>query len=209
MRHKKKGNHLSRTTSHRKALLRNMAAQVIEHKEIKTTVAKARELRGYVERLVTYGKKGTLHHRRLAFKLLQNKEAVKGLFDEVAPTFETREGGYTRIIKLGNRRGDGAPMSILQLVGFEKSPSKSKSKAAKKDKKKSAKESASAEVAEEEPKVTKQAEETSAKEEKSAKEAENTEALAEHSENEANTEEEKPEEEPEPAKNEHDDEKTK
>ena len=136
MRHKKKGNHLGRTTSHKKALMRNMAAQVLEHKEIKTTVAKARELRGYVERLVTYGKKGTLHHRRLAFKFLQSKDAVKGLFNEVAPTFETREGGYTRIIKLGSRRGDGAPMSILQLVGFEKSPSKSKQKPAKKDKKK-------------------------------------------------------------------------
>jgi len=142
MRHKKKGNHLSRTSSHKKALMRNMAAQIIEHKEIKTTIAKARELRGYVERLVSYGKKGTLHHRRLAFKLLQRKDAVKGLFDEVAPTFDSREGGYTRIIKLGNRRGDGAPMSILQLVGFEKSASKSKTKAPKKDKKKGSKEEA-------------------------------------------------------------------
>ena len=136
MRHKKKGNHLSRTTAHKKALMRNMAAQVLEHKEIKTTTAKAKELRGYVERLVTYGKKGSLHHRRLAFKFLQNKEAVKDLFNDVAPTFDTREGGYTRIIKLGNRRGDGAPMSILQLVGFEKTASKSKPKPAKKEKKK-------------------------------------------------------------------------
>jgi large subunit ribosomal protein L17 len=140
MRHKKKGNHLGRTTSHKKALMKNMAAQIIEHKEIKTTVAKAKELRGYVERLITYGKKGTLHHRRLAFQLLQNKEAVTGLFDEVAPTFETRDGGYTRIIKLGNRRGDGAPMSILQLVGFEKSASKSKPKTKKSGKKKETKE---------------------------------------------------------------------
>ena len=85
MRHKKKGNHLGRTTSHKKALMRNMAAQVLEHKEIKTTVAKARELRGYVERLVTYGKKGTLHHRRLAFGFLRNKETTKILFDEIAP----------------------------------------------------------------------------------------------------------------------------
>lgn len=146
MRHKKKGNHLSRTTSHKKALMRNMAAQIIEHKEIKTTVAKAKELRGYVERLVTYSKRGTLHHRRLAFKFLQSKEAVKGLFDEVAPMFETREGGYTRIIKLGNRRGDGAPMSVLQLVGFEKSASKSKPKAPKKDKKKAAPEEDAAAV---------------------------------------------------------------
>lgn len=161
MRHKKKGNHLSRTTSHKKALMRNMAAQVFEHKEIKTTIAKAKELRGYVERLVTYGKKGTLHHRRLAFKFLQSKEAVKGLFEEVAPTFDTREGGYTRIIKLGNRRGDGAPMSLLQLVGFEKSASKSKPKAPKKDKKKADKESETAPIeAVEETTVTEQAVET-------------------------------------------------
>jgi large subunit ribosomal protein L17 len=160
MRHNKKGNHLSRTTSHKKALMRNMAAQIIEHKEIKTTVAKAKELRSYVERLVTYGKKGTLHHRRLAFKLLQNKEAVKGLFDEVAPAFDAREGGYTRVIKLGNRRGDGAQMSILQLVGFEKTASKSKAKTPKKDKKKTGKEEdiATAEVIEEKAVESKEAE---------------------------------------------------
>lgn len=140
MRHKKKGNHLGRTTSHKKALMKNMAAQLIEHKEIKTTVAKAKELRGYVERLITYGKKGTLHHRRLAFQFLQNKHAVNNLFDEVAPTFETRPGGYTRILKLGNRRGDAAPMSVLQLVGFEKGTSKAKTKTTAKGKKKVAEE---------------------------------------------------------------------
>jgi len=160
MRHKKKGNHLGRTSTHKKAMMRNMAAQVIEHKEIKTTIAKAKELRKYVERLVTYGKKGTLHHRRLAFQFLQNKEAVKGLFDEVAPTFDTREGGYTRIIKLGNRRGDGAQMSMLQLVGFEKAGSKSKTKAAKKDKKKATKEEPAMEESQEviEDKTTAEAE---------------------------------------------------
>jgi len=136
MRHKKKGNHLGRTTSHKKALMKNMAAQLIEHKEIKTTVAKAKELRGYVERLITYGKKGTLHHRRLAFQFLQNKNAVNNLFDEVAPSFETRPGGYTRVLKLGNRRGDGAPMSVVQLVGFEKGTSKTKTKTTAKGKKK-------------------------------------------------------------------------
>jgi len=124
MRHKKRGNHLSRTYSHKKALMRNMASQVIEHKEIKTTVAKAKELRGYVDRLITYAKKGSLHHRRLAFKFLQNKQAVTTLFDELAPTFEGRPGGYSRIIKLGLRQGDGASMSVFQLVGFEKDSQK-------------------------------------------------------------------------------------
>ncbi len=119
MRHLKKGNHLGRTASHKKALMRNMAAQVIEHKEIKTTLAKAKELRKYVERLITYGKGASVHHRRLAFKFLQNKEAVTTLFEEIAPTYEERNGGYTRIIKLGNRKGDNAEISIFQLVGFE------------------------------------------------------------------------------------------
>ncbi len=119
MRHKKKGNHLGRTSSHKKALMRNMAAQLFEHKEIKTTDAKAKELRGYAERLITYGKKGSLHHRRLAFKFLQNKSIVTSLFDEIAPVYEARNGGYTRIIKLGKRQGDGASVSLIQMVDFE------------------------------------------------------------------------------------------
>ncbi len=119
MRHKKKGNHLGRTSSHKKALMRNMAAQIFEHKQIKTTEAKAKELRGYVDRLITYAKKGSVHHRRLAFKFLQNKEIVTSLFDEIAPVYETRNGGYTRIIKLGRRKGDGASVTIMQLVDFE------------------------------------------------------------------------------------------
>lgn len=160
MRHKKKVNHLGRTTSHKKALMKNMAAQLIEHKEIKTTIAKAKELRGYVERLVTYGKKGTLHHRRLAFQFLQNKLAVKGLFEEVAPSFKTRNGGYTRIIKLGNRRGDGAPMSLLQFIGFEKVAVKAKAKELKKEKKKTAKTAATAEEQPAQEKVESQIEET-------------------------------------------------
>ncbi len=137
MRHKKKGNHLGRTASHKKAMMRNMAAQVFEHKEIKTTLAKAKELRGYVERLITYGKKGTLHHRRLAFQFLQNKQAVTSLFDEIAPVYEDRNGGYSRIVKLGRRKGDGAEVSVFQLVGFEKVAEGSKPKAAKKAKAKS------------------------------------------------------------------------
>ncbi|MBD3224049.1 MAG: 50S ribosomal protein L17 [Caldithrix sp.] len=138
MRHKKRGNHLSRTTGHRKALMRNLAAQVFEYKEIKTTTAKAKELRSYVERLITYGKRGTLHHRRLAFRMLQNKDAVTNLFDEIAPAFESRAGGYTRVVKLGRRRGDGADLSLFQLVSFEKVAAPAKDET-KKTRKKSAK----------------------------------------------------------------------
>ena len=144
MRHRKKGNHLSRTSSHKKALMRNLAAQVIEHKEITTTHAKAKELRGYVERLITYGKKGTVHHRRLAFRFLQNKQAVHDLFTEIAPSYEDRNGGYTRIIKLGNRKGDNAPLSLFQLVGFEKISEKAAAKADKEKKKAEKKEKAKA-----------------------------------------------------------------
>lgn len=136
MRHKKKGNHLGRTSSHKKALMSNMAAQVFEHKEIRTTEAKAKELRGYIDRLITYGKKGSVHHRRLAFKFLQNKAIVTSLFEEIAPVYETRPGGYTRIIKLGRRQGDGASMTIIQLVDFEQSGKAEKvEKQAKKSKK--------------------------------------------------------------------------
>jgi len=116
MKHKKKGTHLGRTTSHKKALMRNMVASLIEHKSIKTTHAKAREARRYAEKLITYAKKGSLHHRRLAFKFLQNKEAVKVLFDVLGPNYEKRQGGYTRIIKLGFRQGDAAAISVLEFV---------------------------------------------------------------------------------------------
>ena len=136
MRHKKKGNHLGRTSSHKKALMRNMAAQIFEHKQIKTTEAKAKELRGYVDRLITYAKKGSVHHRRLAFKFLQNKEIVTSLFDEIAPVYETRNGGYTQIIKLGRRKGDGASVTIMQLVDFEAGSETAKKEKKAKDTKK-------------------------------------------------------------------------
>ena len=138
MRHRKKGRKLNRTASHRKALLRNLANQIIEHKEIKTTTAKAKEARSTVERLITYAKKGDLHHRRLAFGFLRNKESIKILFDEIAPAFAEREGGYTRVLKLGRRLGDSASISILQLVGFEKLTDSSKPEKKKKAKKKEA-----------------------------------------------------------------------
>ena len=136
MRHRKKGRKLNRTASHRKALLRNLANQLFEHKEIKTTTAKAKEARSTVERLITYAKKGDLHHRRLAFRFLRNKESIKILFDELAPAFSEREGGYTRLLKLGNRQGDAASISMLQLVGFEKLSDTSKPEKKKKTKKK-------------------------------------------------------------------------
>ncbi len=138
MRHNKKGTHLGRTTSHKKALMRNMVASLFEHKSIKTTDAKAKESRRYAEKLITYAKKGSLHHRRLAFKFLQNKEAVKTLFDEIGPACAERAGGYTRIIKLGFRQGDAASISMLELVDFstysaEKRAKKKEEKAQKKE----------------------------------------------------------------------------
>ena len=119
MRHRKKGRKLNRTSSHKKAMLRNLANQLIEYKEIRTTTAKAKEAKPTVERLITYAKKGDLHHRRLAFSFLRQKSTIKTLFDEIAPAYSDRQGGYTRVVKLGRRLGDGASMSILQLVGFE------------------------------------------------------------------------------------------
>jgi len=120
MHNKIKGRKLGRTASHKKALLRNLANQLIEHKEIRTTTAKAKEARSYVERLVTYAKKGDLHHRRLAFAFLRNKQSINVLFDEIAPVYSDRQGGYTRVVKLGRRAGDAAQISLLQFVDFEK-----------------------------------------------------------------------------------------
>ncbi len=119
MRHRKKVKKLGRNASHRKAMLRNMASALIEHHQIKTTLAKAKAARGYIEKLISYGKTDTVHSRRLAFKFLQNRDLVKTLFDDIAATYSDRNGGYTRVVKLGKRRGDGAEMAILQLVGFE------------------------------------------------------------------------------------------
>ncbi|SIS92051.1 MULTISPECIES: 50S ribosomal protein L17 [Belliella] len=118
MRHGKKFNHLGRTASHRKAMLSNMAASLILHKRISTTLAKAKELRKYVEPLVTRAKEDTTHNRRIAFSYLQNKEAIKALFGEVVEKVATRPGGYTRIIKTGFRLGDNAEMCIIELVDF-------------------------------------------------------------------------------------------
>ena len=119
MRHRRKVKKLGRNASHRRATLRNLASALINHHQIKTTQAKAKAARSYIEKLITTGKKDSVHARRQVFKFLQNRTLVKKLFDEIAPSFADRNGGYTRIVKLGPRVGDGAEMAILQLVGFE------------------------------------------------------------------------------------------
>ena len=116
MRHNVHGRKLGRTTAHRKALFRNQLTSLIEHEQIRTTLAKAKELRPLAERLVTHGKRGGVHHRRLARKWLPNRSSVAKLFDEIAPRFEERPGGYTRIVKLGPRKGDAAEMALLEFV---------------------------------------------------------------------------------------------
>lgn len=118
MRHRRKINHLSRTSAHRKAMLANMASSLIIHKRIETTVAKARALRMFIEPLITHSKNDTTHSRRIVFSQLQNKEAVTELFREVATKVAERPGGYTRILKLRNRPGDNADMCLIELVDF-------------------------------------------------------------------------------------------
>lgn len=118
MRHRKKTNHLGRKTAHRKAMLANMACSLIEHKRINTTVAKAKALRIFVEPLITKSKEDTTHNRRIVFAALRNKFAVSELFREVSTKVADRPGGYTRIIKLGNRQGDNAPMAMIELVDY-------------------------------------------------------------------------------------------
>ncbi|MBS7321143.1 MAG: 50S ribosomal protein L17 [Myroides sp.] len=118
MRHGKKVNHLGRQAGHRKAMLANMACSLIEHKRINTTVAKAKALKQFVEPLVTKSKTDDTHNRRIVFTYLRNKYAVTELFREVAPKVGDRPGGYTRIIKLGNRLGDNAEMAMIELVDF-------------------------------------------------------------------------------------------
>ena len=122
MRHLKKGRKLNRTASHRKALMSNMACSLIKHKHITTTLPKAKEVQKYVERLVTYAKKNNVHGRRLILKKVKGsykKEIANTLIHEIAPNYDNRSGGYTRIIKLGNRKNDDAKVSILEFVDFK------------------------------------------------------------------------------------------
>ena len=145
MRHGKKVNHLGRKAAHRRAMLANMACSLIEHKRINTTVAKAKALKQFIEPLITKSKpennvsseKGT-HNRRIVFKNLRDKQAVGELFGAVAEKVGDRPGGYTRIIRLGFRDGDGAQMAIIELIGSEFKPSKKESKGAKKGAKEAA-----------------------------------------------------------------------
>ncbi len=118
MRHGKKFNHLGRTSAHRKALLRNQAISLIMHKRIKTTLAKAKALRRFIEPLITKAKNGSMHSHRVVFSYLQNKEAVKELFGSVAAKVGDRPGGYTRVVRTGFRKGDGAEMALIELVDF-------------------------------------------------------------------------------------------
>ena len=117
MRHRKSGRHLNRTSAHRKAMYANMAASLIAHEVIKTTVPKAKELRRLAEPLVTLAKEDTVANRRLAFRRLRDKAAVGKLFSELGPRFRERPGGYTRILKAGHRAGDAAPVAYIEFVG--------------------------------------------------------------------------------------------
>lgn len=132
MRHGKTINHLGRTSSHRKALLANMASSLIMHKRIHTTVAKAKALRGYVEPLITKSKDDSTHSRRTVFSYLKQKEAVTELFREIAPKIATRAGGYTRILKTEFRKGDAAEMCLIELVDFSAYTQSKDAKATKK-----------------------------------------------------------------------------
>ena len=116
MRHRKSGRKLNRTSSHRKALMRNMVTSLLDHERIETTDAKAKELRRFTDRMITLGKRGDLHARRQALSVIRSKAVTAKLFDELAERFRNRPGGYTRVIKVGNRVGDSAPVSIIELV---------------------------------------------------------------------------------------------
>ena len=146
MRHGKKVAHLGRTNTHRKAMLANMASSLIEHKRINTTVAKAKALKQFVEPLVTRSKEDTTHNRRVVFSALRNKYAVTELFRIVSEKVGDRPGGYTRIIKLGNRLGDNADMALIELVDFNEVYETDKPKK-KKSRRRGAKKAAPAEVA--------------------------------------------------------------
>lgn len=137
MRHNKKFNHLGRKSAHRKAMLSNMASSLLMHKRISTTVAKAKALRMYVEPLITKAKNDTTHSRRVVFSYLQDKDAVSELFREIATRIADRPGGYTRILRTGNRLGDNAEMCIMELVDYNEAMLAAKEEAAKPKKRRS------------------------------------------------------------------------
>ncbi len=121
MRHGKSGRKLNRTASHRKALFANMAASLIRHEQIITTLPKAKELKPIVDKLVTLGKRGDLHARRQAISQIRDKDAVSKLFDTLAPRYKDRAGGYSRVLKAGFRHGDAAPIAVIELVDRDES----------------------------------------------------------------------------------------
>ena len=160
MRHLKAGRKFGRTSAHRKALFRNLVGALIERERISTTLAKAKELRGKVERTITLGKKGTLHARRQAFKLAPQKEAVQKVFGSLADRYANRPGGYTRIIKIGPRRGDNAPMAFIELVDREGETAAPKEENRKKTATKKETKPKATEKKETKPKATKKKEDT-------------------------------------------------
>lgn len=137
MRHNKKVNHLGRKSAHRKAMLANMASSLLIHKRISTTLAKAKALRSYVEPLITKAKDDTTHSRRVVFSYLQDKDAVSELFREISAKIADRPGGYTRILKTGNRLGDNAEMCIMELVDYNEAMLAAKEDAGKAKKRRS------------------------------------------------------------------------
>lgn len=124
MRHLKAGKRLGVTSSHRKALMRNLVTALLEHGEIKTTVTRAKEMRRYFDRMISFGKKGDLHARRQVLSFVKSREAVKKLFEEYGPLYIDRNGGYTRIYRIGSRLGDNAQMALIQMVGLDKTANK-------------------------------------------------------------------------------------
>jgi len=144
MRHLVSGRKLNRTASHRRAMLSNLAVSILDKERVTTTVAKAKEVRGVVERLITYGKKGDLHAIRLAARRVNDERVLKKLFEDIAPGYKDRNGGYTRVLKTEDRKGDNAPMAIIELVGrghndpVRKRSGATKKKAAPKTKKSAA-----------------------------------------------------------------------
>lgn len=172
MRHGVGGRKLGRTTSHRKAMLRNMVTSFLRNEKIETTDAKAKELRRVAEKMITLAKKGGLHARRQAAAVLRDKDVVKKLFDEIGARFADRQGGYTRIVKTGFRAGDSAPMAVIELMVKPAEKKGKKEKAAKKEAKPKAAPKAKKEPKEKkEPKAKKEAKPKAAKAPKAEKEA--------------------------------------
>lgn len=188
MRHRVRGRKLSRTASHRAALLNSLATSLLKHKRIKTTLAKAKEARSYVETLITKAKKGDLHNHRQIMSVIHDKEVVKELFAEIVAKVGDRPGGYTRVVKLGSRKGDAAQMAILELVDYNDIVNKAaEEKKDLKDEKLSKKEKAAKEKEQEEENVDKK--EAKEKKEKAPKKAKE---VSEENVEEAKVVEEKP-----------------